>query len=150
MMDKNDARPLDQNNAIAALSIISGNPQILMKFTPETIKQAEGALLSWENSKPNAFVLILIAILNEKQSTAHSNVKLAAILTLKAVIGRKWKDRGRRSKAKEKSILLDINVKNTVKSFLLIHVTTGCESTDNKSIPNEFVHGASLQVCRVV
>ena len=144
-MDNVDALPLDQKDAITALSVISGHPPFHIKLTPDTIKQAERALLSWENSKPNDFVLILIAILNKKGTSDHSNIKLAALLTLKAVIGRKWKDRGRKSKAREKSILLGINVKSTVKQFLLVLVTNDCESTENKTI--ESVCNSSLQVC---
>ncbi len=128
---------LDKENVITALCCISGLNN-RSGVTPSIIKEAENALLSWENSNPTAYAVHLLEILVSPQSQSQSQSqspspspspqvevpRLAAVLTMKAMVGRKWKDRGRLSK-KTKLILLDNNTKNQIRNVLLSVLTAG-------------------------
>ena len=115
---------LQRDDVITALSVIAGQPPIHITLSPVTIKEAETALLSWETNQPNEFVSVLIAVLNDQQISVELNCKVASILTLKALVGRKWKDRGRKSKSKENAVMLHTKEKSLIRQLLLTIVTS--------------------------
>lgn len=119
---------LNAENVISALCCISGiqtSSSAVPKVTPETIKLAENALLCWEQSSPSPYALSLIQIMTKtltEGESVSSTPRLAAALSLKALVGRKWKDRGRLSK-KKAVILLDDATKQHIRGNLLSLIT---------------------------
>jgi hypothetical protein len=93
------------NVEIALQHLTSGSPHI---------KEAEGALMSWQEHQTSAYAYLLLC------AACNPQVRLAAILSLKAVIVRAWKDRGRSNRQ-----LLEDVTKQQVRYFLLSMVTTG-------------------------
>jgi hypothetical protein len=93
------------NVEIALQHLTSGSPHI---------KEAEGALLSWQEHQTSTYAYLLLS------AACNPQVRLAAILSLKAVIVSAWKDRGRSNKQ-----LLEEVTKQQVRYFLLSIVTTG-------------------------
>jgi uncharacterized membrane protein len=93
------------NLEIALQHLTSGSPHI---------KEAEGALLSWQEHQTSFYSYLLL------RAACNPQVRLAAILSLKAVIARAWKDRGRSNRQ-----LLEEVTKQQVRYFLLSIVTTG-------------------------
>jgi len=122
---------LNKENVTTALRAISGL-QTGSEMTPGVIKEAENALLSWENSNPTPYAHHLLEILTSPSSPTAPEIqvpRLAAVLTMKAMVGRKWKDRGRLSK-KTKLILLDSDTKGQIRNVLLSVLTTGGAAGD--------------------
>ena len=62
--------------------------------SPESIHLAQETLLALENDHVDEYVSCLLSLLTLPSSEA-SKLRLAAILTLKAAILRRWKDHGR-------------------------------------------------------
>ena len=82
--------PLNETNLLSALNVLSCGGT--------GIKEAESALLAWESAAPDAYALGLLSVMHLDQQPASAPAavpRLAAALTLKACISRKWKDRGR-------------------------------------------------------
>lgn len=78
------------------------------------IKEAESALLSWQKHQVNAYTQALLC------ATLNPQIRLAALLSLKAVVKQSWKDRGRSQRQ-----LFDEATKQQVRCVLLALVTTG-------------------------
>jgi len=78
------------------------------------IKEAEGALLAWQKHQVNDYTHALLC------ATLNPNIRLATLLSLKAVVKQSWKDRGRSQRQ-----LLDEVAKQQVRRVLLSLVTTG-------------------------
>ena len=90
--------PLNETNLLAALNVLScGGTGAAAGGGATAIKEAESALLSWESLAPDAHALGLLSVMHlaDQPASAAAVPRLAAALTLKACIGRKWKDRGR-------------------------------------------------------
>jgi hypothetical protein len=115
---------LDPDNIVKALGCISSG----IVVAPNIIKEAETALLSWENENPSSYALHLLQVLtnhtNHTTSNSNNPLRLAAALTIKAMVGRKWKDRGRLSK-KTPLNLIDHETKIHIRNMLLSFITTG-------------------------
>lgn len=101
--------PLTLTNVEAALECLT------LGSSQQHIKQAERALLSWQNQQVNAYTSVLLC------ASLNPRVRLAALLSLKAVVKQSWKDRGRSGKRQ----LLDEPTKLQVFCVLLSLVTTG-------------------------
>ena len=93
------------NVEIALQCLTSGSPYV---------KEAEGALLTWQDQQCNAYIYTLLC------ATLNPQVRLAALLALKAAILKAWKDRGRSQRQ-----FLDEPTKQQVRYVLLSLVTTG-------------------------
>lgn len=78
------------------------------------IKEAEGALLSWQKNQTSMYAYLLLC------ATCNPQVRLAALLSLKAVITSSWKDRGRSHRQ-----LLEESTKHQIRYILLSLATTG-------------------------
>ena len=78
------------------------------------INEAERALLSWQDQQVSAYTHALLC------ATLNPRVRLAALLSLKAVMKQSWKDRGRSLRQR-----LDEATKQQVRCLLLSFVTTG-------------------------
>ena len=150
---------LDIDNILKALRCISGSQQPKQIITPTIIKEAEHALLSWENSNPSTYAILLLQVLTTTTATtaitqdhtidSSSTVpRLAAALSLKACIGRKWKDRGRLSK-KEPLNLIDDSTKEQIRNVLLSMITTGASNgnyINDRNVSISLVCDKSLMV----
>jgi hypothetical protein len=73
---------------------------------PETIRQAQAALLEWEEQHSDGYVVSLLALVgttsnnnssevSNQDASSAATLRLAAMLSLKAAVVRRWKDRGR-------------------------------------------------------
>lgn len=115
------------NSALCCISGIQTASLITATTTPEIIKEAERALLSWEQSNPSTYAKYLLEVMTKilSQEGEHVNTtpRLAAALSLKALVGRKWKDRGRFSKTKV-VLLLDKDTKQQIRGTVLGLLTT--------------------------
>ena len=121
---------MNVDNVIRALNCISGGGAAAIALTPNIIKEAESALLSWENSNPSTYAINLLQIITMAEATTTIIPRLAAALSLKAMIGRKWKDRGRLSK-KTPLLLIDNDTKEKIRNVLLSILTTGGANAGN-------------------
>lgn len=115
--------PLNAENLNSALCCISGiQTSSTLSITPEIIKEAENVLLFWEGSNPSAYAVSLLNVitkpLSESEHVGMMTPRLGAALSLKALVGRKWKDRGRLSK-KKALILLDNGTKQHIRVAIL-------------------------------
>ena len=115
--------PLNEENLHSALCCISGiQTSPTVSLTPEIIKEAENALLFWEEINPSAYAVSLLNIiakpLSECENVGKMTPRLGAALSLKALVGRKWKDRGRLSK-KKALVLLDNETKQHIRVSVL-------------------------------
>ena len=99
---------------------------------PQAIRQAQENLLALENDHVDEYVNCLLSLIGATSSSTSSveennasTLRLAAILTLKAAISRRWKDRGRGRVAAASN---DVNEKKKkylsehVKQFVRTHV----------------------------
>ena len=111
--------PLTLPNVEAALHCLT--------LGSSNLKQAEGALLSWQKQQANPYTFALLC------ATFNPQVRLAALLSLKAVVKQSWKDRGRSSQRQ----FLDEPTKQQVRALLLSFVTTG----DNPLVHQETIDG---------
>ena len=93
--------------------------------SPEFIGQAQAVLLQWEEQKTDEYVVTLLSLVG----CPIAAIRLAAILSLKAAVTRKWKDRGRgkliRNGQTNQQILCE-PVKHVVRQIILQLVLTGC------------------------
>lgn len=152
-MENQTAEPELLTHIHSALQcLISSSP-------PETIQQAQDALLRWEESHTDEYVVSLLALVGgatcvklsgaggdaSAEEKAAATLRLAAILSLKSAIVRRWKDRGRgklRSYgSSDNSNLLSEGAKRAVRQSMLALVLTG-------TIPSyyEFTHEISFNV----
>jgi len=87
---------LNEANLLSALAVLSCGAGAAAAGAAGAIKEAESALLAWEAAAPDAYALGLLSVMHLEQLPQTPQVpRLAAALTLKACVGRKWKDRGR-------------------------------------------------------
>jgi len=116
---------------------------------PGMIQQAQAALLQWEETHTDQYVVSLISLVGETSSaitveidaSATATLRLAAVLTLKAAIVRRWKDKGRGKVGAQKNLLTE-GVKVLTRQSLLNLVLTGkVEGQNNQTSfitnPNE-------------
>lgn len=147
---------LDIDNVLKALRCITGSQQAQQIITPTIIKEAEHALLSWENSNPSTYAILLLQVLTTTTAITQDHTidssstvpRLAAALSLKACIGRKWKDRGRLSK-KEPLNLIDDSTKEQIRNVLLSMITTGASNgnyINDRNVSISLVCDKSLMV----
>jgi len=103
-------------------------------ITPIMIKEAESALLSWEKDNPNELSSSLLSVIHYYNYCYFEKKipKLAVLLTLKALVKMRWKERGRRNQKKD-FILLCEEVKNQIRNAILSIVTTGALDVNNGS-----------------
>lgn len=90
--------PLNEANLLSALRVLSCGVGAAAAGAATDIKEAERALLAWEQVAPDAYALGLLSVMQLEQIPQQQMAavpRLAAALSLKACIGRKWKDRGR-------------------------------------------------------
>ena len=90
--------PLNETNLLSALGVLSCGAGAASAGAAGAIKEAEAALLAWESAASDAYALGLLAVMHLEQIPQQQVAavpRLAAALSLKACIGRKWKDRGR-------------------------------------------------------
>lgn len=129
----------------AALQCIS-SPSSL----PEVIQQAQDALVRWENEMPDAYVAALVSLVGStttsvnhggEEAATTSTLRLAAILTLKVAIVRRWKDKCRGIVQKN---LLSEDVKTFIRqsmlNLLLAGKVDGQSVTNLSSNPNEITN----------
>ena len=104
--------------------------------SPDMIKQAQDALLQYEESCTDEFALTLISLVGSQSST----LRLIAALTLKSAIVRRWKDKGR-GRVGDPKILLSESTKTTIRQALLNLVISGKVESNNQisyiTNPNE-------------
>ena len=113
-----------QAHVQSALQCITSSPS-----SPDMIKQAQDALMQWEESHADEYVvalLSLISLTSDRVTTTQSvaTLRLAAVLSLKSAIARKWKDKGR-GKVGASKILLSEHIKTLVRQTLLSLILTG-------------------------
>jgi len=105
--------------------------------SPDMIKEAQDALLQYEESYADQYGLTLISLVGGSQL---ATLRLIAVLTLKSAIVRRWKDKGR-GRVGAPKIFLSEGAKATVRQILLNLVISGkVESTIQVSYitnPNE-------------
>jgi len=105
--------------------------------SPDMIKQAQDALLQYEESYADEYVITLISLVGGSQS---STLRLIAVLTLKSAIVRRWKDKSR-GRVGAPKILLSEGTKATVRQTLLNFVISGKVESSNQvsyiTNPNE-------------
>lgn len=116
---------------------------------PGIIVQAQDALLHWEHDMPDAYVVALMSLVGSAHAdlggsntaSAAATLRLAAILSLKAAIVRRWKDRGRGS---VQTNLLSENVKIFIRQSMLKVILSGKvdgQLTTNLALnPNEITN----------
>ena len=63
--------------------------------SPGSVRQAQDALSTWEETRVDDYVVVLLHLVGMSSSSDEATLRLAAILALKATIARRWKDRGR-------------------------------------------------------
>ena len=104
--------------------------------SPDMIKQAQDALLQYEETHLDEYVLALILMVSSQSNT----LRLIAMLTLKSAIVRRWKDKGR-GRIDAPKILLSEGSKATVRQALLNLVISGKVESSNQASyitnPNE-------------
>ncbi|KAL9189207.1 hypothetical protein ACHAXT_011697 [Thalassiosira profunda] len=88
--------------------------------SPAAIQQAQDALMRWEETQTDQYVVALVSLMG----AAPSTLRLAAVLALKAAVVRRWKDKGR-GKVGAPKILLTEGVKQLVRQALLQLVLAG-------------------------
>lgn len=95
---------------------------------PETITQAQAALLQWEEHHTDEYVTCLLSLIGCSAAT----IRLAAMLSLKAATLRRWKDRGRGKLSKNggtaQPLLCDA-VKHAVRQSILQLLLSGYAPT---------------------
>ena len=106
---------------------------------PSTIKQAQDALLQWEATNTDEYVMSLISLvgLTSDNNAAAATLRLIAVLTLKSAIVRRWKNRGR-GRVGAPQILLSDAVKTYIRQSLLNLVLTG-KIVDNNNVTQPVV-----------
>ena len=115
--------------------ITSSTPQ------PQSIRQAQETLLALENDHVDEYVNCLLSLIGATspsspvEENAASTLRLAAILSLKAAISRRWKDRGRgRADAdQDKKKYLSEHVKQLVRIFIVNLVIAGGRHTNSSN-----------------
>ena len=112
--------------------------QCITSPSPPDINQAQEALLRWEDQHTDAYVTCLVSLVGVTSTTdadkpSAAVLRLAAALTLKAAIVRRWKDKGR-GKVGVQQNLLSEDVKTLVRQSILSLVLTGSVggNTDNQ------------------
>jgi len=122
---------------IKALQILSGTTNDIT--SPQSIKDAESALLSWEGSDPNRFAIYLqyVIFLSPQQCremqtqdgfyfNLESTPRLAALLVLKSTIFRRWNHNPRTVNRKSSQYnILEEGTKNQIRRFILSLLCTG-------------------------
>ncbi|KAL7546797.1 hypothetical protein ACHAWF_010132 [Thalassiosira exigua] len=98
---------------------------------PDAIRQAQEALLRWEEAHADAYVASLVSLTSvasasadREERTSAATLRLSAVLALKAAVSRRWKDRGR-GRAGEPKALLSEEVKAAVRRAALNLVLSG-------------------------
>mmetsp|Transcript_14453 Transcript_14453/g.31345 ORF Transcript_14453/g.31345 Transcript_14453/m.31345 type:complete len:1131 (-) Transcript_14453:272-3664(-) len=107
---------------------------------PGMIQQAQAALLQWEDTHTDDYVAGLMSLVGSTSDRVEGNasvatLRLAAVLTLKAAIVRRWKDKGRGKVGVQKSLLSD-GVKTFIRQSMLNLILTGkvdCQQQTNQT-----------------
>ena len=120
---------------------------LTMSSPPQTIAQAQAALLQLEEQHPDEYVVCLLTLVGCSAAT----IRLAAMLSLKAAVGRRWKDRGRGKLVrgnKTSQQLLCEPIKHTVRKSILQLVLTGSVSTipELHHMSNDYSGSSSIQI----
>ena len=120
--------PSSIEKIVFALDIISGRSSKLnpaLQPTSQLVKEAEEALLQLENSDLDGYSIALVSIILSPDNGSNIPPRLAALLTLKALVSRRWKDNGRGSNQSKKSIFLSDGNKENIRNVMLSLITTG-------------------------
>uniref|UniRef100_A0A7S4RP11 Importin N-terminal domain-containing protein n=2 Tax=Ditylum brightwellii TaxID=49249 RepID=A0A7S4RP11_9STRA len=124
--------PLTMENLVTALSYLSGSSlnSSNSHFSSSNdsthsgkVKEAEFALLSWEQEDPNMYAHHLLSTFFSMEEEYAMAVRLGALLSLKASVVRSWKDRGRGRAGARK--MMTSEMKEYVRKCILSIVTNG-------------------------
>lgn len=103
---------------------------------PQSIQQAQDALLRWEEARADAYAVALASLIGATSSASDADaaaedpaasaatLRLAAVLALKAAATRRWKDRGR-GRAGAPKVLFGEGVKTLIRQTVLNLVLAG-------------------------
>ncbi len=143
--------PSSIDKIVLALDVISGRSSKLnptLQPTSKLVKEAEEALLQLENLDPDGYAIALISIILSPDNGSNIPPRLASLLTLKALVSRRWKDNGRGSNQLKKAILLSDGNKENIRNVMLSLITTGgstCGSSPETSLT--LINDQTFQNC---
>jgi len=102
---------------------------------PILIQQAQDAMLRWEETHTDDYVASLVSLVG---ASSAATLRLVAVLSLKAAVTRRWKDKGRGKVGAPKNLLSE-GVKTSLRSSILNLVLLGrieCQNGQTNFITN--------------